>query len=145
MSTERLPAWTLIQASHVVAREFTAVFAEVGLTPTQFGVLVQLEEHEPRTQAELARGVLLRPQSMGELVDSLLARGLVRRDGPGGRGRRTGIRLTENGRDVLAVAWPLVRAFNAPETLGLTDREADTLDALLHRERNALGAPRAGD
>jgi hypothetical protein len=31
--------WTLIQASHVVAREFTAVFAEVELTPTQFGVL----------------------------------------------------------------------------------------------------------
>ncbi|HWM04482.1 MAG TPA: helix-turn-helix domain-containing protein [Actinophytocola sp.] len=48
--------WTLIQASHVVVREFTAVFAEVGLTPTQFGVLVQLEDREPRTQADLTRG-----------------------------------------------------------------------------------------
>jgi DNA-binding MarR family transcriptional regulator len=104
------------------------VFAEVGLTPTQFGVLVQLEDREPRTQADLARGVLLRPQSMGELVESLLARGLVGRDGPGGRGRRVGIRLTEGGRALLAAAWPRVRPFNA-------------LDELLHRVRHALGGP----
>jgi len=113
----------------------------VGLTPTQFGVLVQLEDREPRTHADLARGVLLRPQSMGELVESLLARGLVGRDGPGGRGRRVGIRLTEGGRALLAAAWPRVRTFNAPATLGLTDPQADTLDELLHRVRHALGGP----
>ncbi|MBP2371959.1 DNA-binding MarR family transcriptional regulator [Pseudonocardia parietis] len=122
------------------------MFAEVGLTPTQFGVLAQLEDHEPRTQADLARGVLLRPQSMGELVESLLARGLIARDGPGGRGRRVGIRLTDAGRALLAAAWPQVRKFNAPATLGLSQPQADTLDDLLHRVRDTVGAPdRTGD
>ena len=37
-----LPAWTLVQAYHVVARRFWAAFIEVGLGPTQFGVLATL-------------------------------------------------------------------------------------------------------
>ena len=60
--------WTLIRASHVVARELAAVFAEVGPTPTQFEVLVEPEDGEPRRRSDLTRGVLLRPQNTGELV-----------------------------------------------------------------------------
>lgn len=132
--------WTLVQVSHVVARGFTAVFAQVGLTPTQFGVLAYLADEPGLTQAELARRVLVRPQSMGELVGSLIDRGLVARDGPAGRGRRSGIVITDAGSAVLAAALPCVRAFHSPSSLGLDATEQATLDRLLHTVLSTLGS-----
>lgn len=132
-----MPAWTLVQASHVVTRGFTAVFAQVGLTPTQFGVLAYLADEPALTQAELARRVLVRPQSLGELLVPLLARGLVTRDGPGGRGRRSGIALTDAGRAAMAAALPGVREFNA--SLGLDGDQLAVLDDLLHTVLRTLG------
>ena len=138
MAEELLPAWTLVQAYHLVARGFHEIFGRAGLTPTQFGVLAELAEGGRPTQADLARVVMLRPQSMGELIESLLVRGLVERDGPGGRGRRAAITITDAGRAALAAAWPGVRDFNAPESLGLTDTEARELDRLLNRVMQTL-------
>lgn len=129
---EIFPAWTIVQAAHVVTRAFTAVFAEVDLTPTQFGVLAYLAEDDALTQAQLARHVLVRPQTMGELLGSLLDRGLIRRDGPGGRGRRTAITITDAGRQVLSVALPGARDLNGADALGLTSAQRRTLDELLH-------------
>lgn len=133
-----MPLWELIQTSWVVARGFTEVFAEAGLSPGQFGALQCLAEQDGLTQAELARQLMMRPQSVGEVVGSLLQRGLVRRDGPSGRGRRAGLTLTDQGRDTLRQAWPGVRAFNAPDTLGLTIEETATLVRLLQVVRRAL-------
>src|SRR3712207_9145699 len=63
--------WTLIQASHAFNRHVETLLAEVGLTPMQFGVLVQLSLRPNLGSAELARAVLVTPQSMGELLQSL--------------------------------------------------------------------------
>lgn len=137
VADEAFPAWTLVQASHVVARRFAAVFAQVGLTPTQFGVLAYLAEEPALTQAELARRVLVRPQSLRELLVPLLERGLVSREGPAGRGRRSGIALTDAGREVMASALPGVRAFTAG--LGLDADQLRVLDDLLHTILRTLG------
>lgn len=137
---ERFPLWTLVRAARVVERLLHAAIAEAGLTPTQFGVLRYLADDGELTQAELARNVLVRPQSMGELVGSLLERGLVRRAGPGGRGRRTGLVLTGAGRALADAAMPGVRACHAPATIGLTTEQAATLDDLLLRMLHAMGA-----
>ncbi|MEJ2890842.1 MarR family winged helix-turn-helix transcriptional regulator [Actinomycetospora aeridis] len=148
MTQPDLPLWEIVQTYHPVARGFHALFAEAGLTPNQFGVLAVLRDEEGTgrgsTQAELARQVLLRPQSMGELISALVTRGLVEREGPGGRGRATGLRLTAAGRASLAEAEPRVEAFNAPEALGLTAEESATLSALLRRVRDALDGAVAG-
>ena len=134
---EVVPLWELIQTSWVVARGFASVFAEVGLSPSQFGVLVSLSESD-LTQAELARQLMMRPQSMGELVGSLLERGLVSRAGPSGRGRRSKVGLTDLGRQMLRDAWPSVRAFNAPEAIGLSRKETEMLVRLLRTLRRTL-------
>jgi DNA-binding MarR family transcriptional regulator len=140
-----LPLWEIVQTYHPVARRFHAVFGALGLTPTQFGVLAVLRDEEDAahgsTQAELARQVLVRPQSVGELVSSLVARGFVEREGPGGRGRATGLRLTDAGRHALDEARPRVHAANDPEAVGLSQGEAATLAALLRRVRQALDGP----
>ncbi|GAA4968764.1 MarR family winged helix-turn-helix transcriptional regulator [Pseudonocardia tropica] len=145
MPDEDVPLWELIRTAHVVARGFQRVFARAGLTATGFGVLAELADRErtggpPPSQAELARIVLLRPQSVGELVTDLVARGLVRRDGPGGRGRRAGLELTDDGRAALQRARPLVQEFTAPEAIGLDRDRTAELTAMLRTVRETLAA-----
>ncbi|GAA2994369.1 MarR family winged helix-turn-helix transcriptional regulator [Streptosporangium longisporum] len=135
-----LPLWELIQTSYVVARGFTEVFGAVGLTPTQFGVLASLADGDDLSQAELARTIMVRPQSLGEVAASLIERGLVERDGPGGRGRRAALRITAEGRAILGRALPGVMAFNAPQAMGLSDTDAAELVRMLRTVRATLSS-----
>lgn len=147
MSEESLTAQNLVQTAHVVGLRFAELFAGLDLTPTQFAVLIELEAldegDQGLTQAELARRVLVRPQSIGVLLASLIDQGLVAREAPGGRGRRVGIALTDAGRAALAQAWPPVLAFNTPASMGLTRAQAAMLDELLDHVRAAHGGERA--
>lgn len=136
-----LPAWTLVQAYHRVARRFTEAFAEAGLTAHQFGVLVQLSIQPGASQAALARSVLVTPQSMGPLLLQMTETGLVRRAAPAVRGTAATVELTEQGRRVLAATFPAVGAINEPAALGLTQPEAVELNRLLHRVLAHLDGP----
>jgi DNA-binding MarR family transcriptional regulator len=127
-----LPAWTLVQAYHRVARRFAEVFAAAGLTAHQFGVLVQLNLQPGASQAALARAVLVTPQSMGPLLQQMTDVGLVRRSASALRGTATSVELTDHGREVLAATFPAVGAVNDPAELGLTAAEAVELNRLLH-------------
>lgn len=141
MACEPLTAQNLVQTAHVVGLRFADLFAGADITPTQFAVLVELESVEAGaqglTQAELSRRVLVRPQSLGALMSSLVDRGLVVREPLAGRSRRVGIALTQAGREVLAGMWPPVRAFNLPSALGLTAAQAAMLNELLDQVRRA--------
>jgi DNA-binding MarR family transcriptional regulator len=55
---------------------------------------------DPATVADLARAENVRPQSMGAVVGSLEARGLVKRQHDRGDGRRVLLSLTKAGREV---------------------------------------------
>ena len=140
MAEDPLPVWELVRTAHLAGLRFGELFAAMDLTPTQFGLLRALAVDEGLTQAELARVILVRPQSIGALVTSLRERGLVVRHGPGGRGRRAGLALTDAGREILERAWPPVREFNTPAALGLTPAQAAMLEELLERIRTALTA-----
>ncbi|MDT8912426.1 MarR family transcriptional regulator [Amycolatopsis sp. PS_44_ISF1] len=128
-----LPTWAVVQAYHAVSRELYELFAGHGLTPVQFGVLAQLSAAPGLTQAELARRVLIRPQSMTAVITQLAERGLLERHGPGGRGRPLPVRATEAGRALLASAEADLRAASEPAALGLATYEAGMLTALLHK------------
>jgi DNA-binding MarR family transcriptional regulator len=133
-----LPLWTLVQTAHLAARAYSELFAAHGLTPAQFGVLACLADGDDLSQADVARAVLVRPQSMARLVTDLVAAGLVARTGEGGRGRRTGLVLTQHGRAALDRARPAAYAFDQPQRLGLTSTEADELLRLLARVSEQL-------
>jgi DNA-binding MarR family transcriptional regulator len=129
--------WTLVRTHHAVARRFVETLARVGLNPTQFGVLVQVVSDPGLSQAELARRVLVTPQSIGELLTSLEHLGhITRRRGP--RGKASVVRVTDSGRSALDRATPLVQAMNSPQALGLTPDEDTTLNALLHKVLAAM-------
>ncbi|MEV9407507.1 MarR family transcriptional regulator, partial [Klebsiella pneumoniae] len=64
-----IPAWAVIRAARELARRLTAELAPVDLTPVEFGVLAQLAASDGMSQADLARAVGVRPQSMTTLID----------------------------------------------------------------------------
>lgn len=122
-----LPLWTLVQTAHVAGRRIAAVFGEAGLTPQQFGVLACLVDGDADgddglSKAELARAVLVRPQSMGRLVDAMIRQGLVARSGPGGRGRRAALTVTDRGRAAHEAARPAAYLMTVPSRSAWTQR-----------------------
>ncbi|WP_433798889.1 MarR family winged helix-turn-helix transcriptional regulator [Actinomycetospora sp. CA-084318] len=127
-----LPSWSVIRTHLILAPRLARTLAPVGLSPTQFGVLVQLDNTPGATSSELARACLMTPQSMSELLPGLEAAGYVERAATG-RGRPAPVHLTEAGHDVLARATPLVEHADRPEALGLDAEELAALTALLNR------------
>lgn len=109
---DAVAAWTVVRAARELARRLSEELAPLGLSPVEFGALVQLAASGELNQAELARAVGVRPQSMGALVGGLETRGLVERGAAPGRGRASRLHLTRDGRELLAAAWPRVRSSN---------------------------------
>lgn len=130
--------WELVQTAHLAARAFRDLFATIGLTPTQFGVLACLADGDDFTKAQLARALMVRPQSMDPLIEALLAEGLVERDGLPRRGRAAGITITTAGLELLARIRPQVSEINAPESIGLDADQIPLLAAQLRTIRDRL-------
>lgn len=80
-------AWTVIRAARTLSRRLAAELAPLGLTPVEFGALIQLAAAGELSQADLARAVGVRPQSMTTLVGGLSTRdswsGVLHRAGDG--------------------------------------------------------------
>lgn len=110
---DAIATWTVVRAARELARRLAEELAPLELSPVDFGALVQLAAGGELNQAELARAVGVRAQSMSAVVGALEARGLVARGAVPGRGRASRLRLTDAGRDLLATAWPRVQASNA--------------------------------
>jgi DNA-binding MarR family transcriptional regulator len=124
--------WTLVRTGHALSRLFTKEMDEIGLKPHIFGILAQVRRDPGLSSAELARHVLVTPQSMGDLLRRMAADGLVDYGQPR-RGQRMRIHLTENGSRLLDRAFEIVETMNRPTYLGLTPHESRQLNQLLHR------------
>ena len=126
---DRIVSWALVQAGHVVAARFRNALAEVGLTPIQFGVLLQLDLTPGMSNGEIARVVLVTPQAMSGLLSTLQRLDLIARDDSAGHGRRVPARLTTHGRDTLRRCADAIAGVEA--ALGLTPHQAAQLNDLL--------------
>ena len=126
---DEIAAWTVIRAARELARMLTHELASLDLSPVEFGVLAQLAAEDELSQAELARSVGVRPQSMTALSAALESRALIVRGPVRGRGRTSRIRLTDEGRSLLARAYPTVLASNA--WFGDDATRADALQSAL--------------
>ena len=123
--------WNVVRVARFVGNRLAGRLAGLGLNPIQFGVLAFLEKEGELTTAEIARAVLLRPQSVAPLLDGLEARDLIRRIGDRGKGRRNPVRMTEAGRAVLAQAWVIALAANDLGDAALSADESNELNRLL--------------
>lgn len=136
--------WELVQTAHLAERRFAGVFARYGLTPAQYGVLASLADGDDLSQADLARAVLVRPQSMARLVSAMVDQGLVTRAGMGGRGRRTGLAVTPAGTSAFEAARPVARGISTAAALGLSEDETALLSSLLRTLRHHLAVATDG-
>lgn len=105
---------------------------QVGLTAAQYGILRAVcEQQAGISGAELARGVLLTPQTAHEIVTSLQARGLLaRRPDPADRRVRL-IHLTDTGRARVEQARQRAEAVEARMVSTLAPNQQRQLSAWL--------------
>lgn len=124
--------YLVVRVADRLSRLWRAALNAHGINPRQFSVLGLLARDPALSQAELARRVLVTPQSMGELLAGLLLNGLVERD-VAGSGQPARVRITDAGRDLLTRAYPVVRATERDGFGSLTGAEREDLARLLHK------------
>ena len=124
-------AWNFVRVARFVGNRMAMRLADHDLNPIHFGVLAFLAVAPEMTTSDIARAVLLRPQSMTPLLDGLEGRGLIRRTGARSRGRRNPVQITDSGRQALDAVWGIALATNDLSDAGLTGEESTQLNHLL--------------
>lgn len=95
-------AATVLDNVSLLARRLRQRPVVGGLTQPEAVTLTRLTQEAPTTVADLARAENVRPQSMGAIVASLEAHGLVKRQRDRTDGRRVLLSVTKAGRAVAA-------------------------------------------
>ncbi|MGH7722168.1 MAG: MarR family winged helix-turn-helix transcriptional regulator [Candidatus Dormibacteria bacterium] len=126
-----------MQAFRIAAE---AELAPLGMSLPLANALIDLEEEDGISSAELSRRVSVTAQTMTHLVSSLMERGLVERRRHSSHGRILTVHLTPAGRRVVTrctaistgVERRMMRGFSMAERrrlLAVLERCADALDA----------------
>ncbi|MFC7528289.1 MarR family winged helix-turn-helix transcriptional regulator [Actinoplanes sp. GCM10030250] len=104
----------------------------VGITALQFTALTVLERHDGLSAAQLARDSFVTAQSMADMIRTLEHRDLIRRERNPTNRRELHLRLTPEGRALLASVATPVRELEARMVGTLTPHEtADFRRALV--------------
>lgn len=126
--------YRIIRVADLLRRRFQKTLRPHGLTVHQFSVLAVLQARPGATTAELARMVLLTPQSMSSLVEHLEAMGLVEPRQKRGRGNPTPTALSTAGAELLRAASASVRDLDRATHEALGDSQPLLLDSLMMLE-----------
>lgn len=104
--------------------------AGLELTSVQFAVLAALAENDGVDQATVAGLIAYDRPTTGSVLDRLESRGLIRREtNPNDRRARL-VWITEDGKEVLGRALPVVRNLQQSILTGLSKEEQETFIAL---------------
>jgi len=122
--------YLLVRAAHEVSRSWLAAVRRHGINPTQFGTLAILAREPASSQGELARRVMVTPQSMSDSIGALVSAGLLVRHAVE-RGRTARLEVTAEGKAVLRRAYPVVEAANDACFTMLSSSQRRNLKALL--------------
>lgn len=145
-ATDRaLKLWiVLARASAAVARLSAADIARHDLTVTEFGILEALHHKGPLLLGEIQKKVLVTSGGITYLVDRLVEKGLVRREGcPTDRRARYAV-LTPAGSALIARIFPGHAGMLADLLSVLTAREQEEVTRLLRRLGTSAAARAEG-
>ena len=120
------------------------VVATADLTTLQYTALTVLERHPGITSAELARNSFVRAQSMAEMVNFLLSRGLLTRERDERNRRQYRLSLSADGQRVLDGLYESVADIETAMLEGFDAGQTEILRTYLARCRHSLSgdAPR---
>ena len=125
---------------HAASRAMTAVYRplleDIGLTYTQYLVMLLLWEDEPRLVKEIGRVLELDSGTLSPLLKRLEAAGLVRRERRATDEREVEVTLTQEGRALRERARNVPRAIE--RATNLSNEEIEDLRVRLTELRSAL-------
>lgn len=120
------------QLELAVRARLDEVVRSSGITALQYTALTVLERHDGLSAAQLARDSFVTAQSMADMVRALESRGLIRRERNTGNRRELLIRLTPEGRALLAAVSEPVSELESRMTSTMTPaRTADFRQSLI--------------
>lgn len=132
------PCFALQSASHAITRAYKPLLEPLGLTYTQYTVLLALWESDGLSLAELAAKLHTNPPSLTPVIRRLADRGILTRERADDDERRLTIQLTETGwamrEDAAEIPYQMLCR------VGLNPAEGADLIALLTRIRTTLDA-----
>ncbi|HXA61307.1 MAG TPA: MarR family winged helix-turn-helix transcriptional regulator [Streptosporangiaceae bacterium] len=130
---ERGTGFLLGRLGSLASRSWTTFLTDHGLTQSQYSVLVVLKEQGPMGQQRLARLVAVDARNIVPVLDTLAAKGLIKRQPDPADGRRRTVTLTADG-TTLADTIAAAAASGQDNFLGaLDDQDREQLNDLLRR------------
>ena len=138
LDLEAQPCFALQSASRAITRAYKPLLEPLGLTYTQYTVLLALWEQDGLSLAELAARLHTDPPSLTPVIRRLAERGLLTRERAENDERRLIIELTEAGRALRTDAHEI--PYQMLCRVGLDPQEGADLIALLTRIRSTLDA-----
>jgi DNA-binding MarR family transcriptional regulator len=124
--------YVLVRAAEQVSKPWLEALRRHGISPRQFSVLAILVQEPALSQGELARRVMVTPQSMSELIATLVEAELLQRsDVPAGRAAN--LRVTAKGKALLQRAYPIVKQADGKAFAALSAKEREQLGQLLRK------------
>jgi DNA-binding MarR family transcriptional regulator len=130
--------YQLKRAQQALRTAMDEALRDVGLTTAQYAALSTLEDMPGASSAALARACFVTAQTMNEIVASLQAAGLIRRQPHPEHGRILQAYLTEQGQARVTQAHALVRLVGERMVAGLSPQERDQFLQWLRRCSEAL-------
>jgi DNA-binding MarR family transcriptional regulator len=131
------------QLELIVRARLDELLKPAGITALQYTALTVLNHHDGFSAAELARRSFVTPQTMADMVGNLDKRGLIRRERNPGNRRELIVRLTRQGRKLLADHAAEVLELEQTMTSRLTADERETFRNLLNVCRKSLASQAA--
>lgn len=130
--------WRAQNAVHRVVQE---ALEDLGVTATQLGLAVHLEQLGPLSAADLSRGFHIAPQSVGTALSRLEKLGWVSRRMHPVHKRVVLYELTDTGLAGTARGRRAMSVTNAEVTSGLSTGEIASVTALLRQITEAIDGP----
>lgn len=138
-------SWPIRRMSHIVDRHLmniTRALRPHGLTAPMWRVLNGLHEGGDSTVGDLARHTAFERSYVSRLVSRMVDLGLVHASEDANDRRIRNVTLTDEGRAKQAAAVGLVQRLNQKSLDGLSKAEVETLNKLIDKVAQNIGADR---
>jgi DNA-binding MarR family transcriptional regulator len=144
MSSDQVPIYAdslsflLSQVGARSAQLFAERLAPLGISPRAYGVLSNLSATAGQNQQQLADALGIHRNNMVALIDEMEAAGWVRRHRSTRDRRAFEVRVTKAGSALVSRLNRLLPALEDEVAQGLSDRERETMTALLKQVARTL-------
>lgn len=139
MLTDRI-GYHLKRLQQALRTAMDSALRALDLTSAQYGALTALEDMPGVSSAALARACFVTAQTMNEIVQGLIASGLVTRQAHPEHGRIVQLSLTDEGRSRLAQAHQAIEVVEKRMLIGLDFKQQHQLVQWLQQCSAALEA-----